>query len=369
MELMRYFTAPALTAVGILGFLWGGPWCWLGMATLVALIAADFGFGMDFEDREVRHPFAFEAVLYFQFVMLTALWGFFLWRIGPASADMALLDYVGATISLSYLTGLGGLPPAHELMHRKHPVPIAFAHLYSTYYLMPVGDLPHIHVHHVHVGTPRDSDTPMRGESIYRFVPRAGWGQMAEGVKIEAARLTKRGISIWSWRSRILWMVVTESALVAVTVAVAGFVGLACLLAAWVLCYFILQGFNYTQHYGLVRVDGAPIAPRHSWNHLTLVDRALAYEIATHSEHHLDPDKPYWNLETHPRAPQMPSIILCFLTTWIPPLWDRWITMPRLRHWDLHFASPEERKLAAAANARASWPSWLAEEERSAAGA
>jgi toluene methyl-monooxygenase len=367
MEILRYFMAPVLTVVGIAGLALGGAWCWLGMATLVALIAADFGLGSDLEPRDVRRPWAFEAVLYLQFASLTALWAFFLWRIGPASADMALFDYVGATISVSYLTGLGGLPAAHELMHRKHPVPIAFAHLYATYYLMPINDLSHIHGHHVHVGTPKDCDTPIRGESIYRFVARAGWGQMAESVRIESARLAKRGIPLWSWRSRILWMVVTEAVLVAVTIAVAGWVGLACLLASWVLGFFILQGFNYTQHYGLIRAEGAPIEPRHSWNHLTLVDRALAYEIATHSGHHLDPDKPYWRLETHPRAPQMPSIILCFLTTWIPPLWDRWITMPRLKEWDLRHASPEERKLAAAANARAGWPDWLGERDAASA--
>lgn len=369
MELIRYFTAPTLTMIGTLGLAWGGAWCWLGIATLVALIPADFSLGMDLEQREAAHPRAFEAVLYFQFLLVTALWGFFLWRIGPASEDMRLLDYVGATISVSYLTGLGGLPAAHELMHRRSKVARAFSHLYATYYLMPINDLSHVHGHHLHVGTPRDCDTPVRGESIYRFVARAGWGQMAESVKIEAARLAKRGISLWSWRSRVLWMVVTESILLAVTFLVAGRVGLACLFGSWLLGYFILQGFNYTQHYGLIRAEGRPIEPRHSWNHLTLLDRALAYEIATHSEHHLDPTKPYWKLEPHPRAPQMPSIILCFLTTWIPPLWDRWITMPRLREWDLHHASPEERKLAAAANAKAGWPDWLADPARASASA
>ncbi|MGH7803418.1 MAG: xylene monooxygenase, partial [Candidatus Binatia bacterium] len=118
-----------------------------------------------------------------------------------------------------------------------------------------------------------------------------------------------------------------------------------------------------TQHYGLLRVEGTPILPHHSWNHLTLLDRALAYEITTHSEHHLDPTAPFHRLKPHPEAPQMPSIIYCFVLSLIPPLWDRLIAMPRLRDWDLHFASLGERKLGLTANARAGWPSWLASAE------
>jgi len=35
--------------------------------------------------------------------------------------------------------------------------------------------------------------------------------------------------------------------------------------------------------------------------------------------------------------------------------------MPRLKNWDLNFASPAERVLAREANRRAGWPDWLAE--------
>jgi len=91
------------------------------------------------------------------------------------------------------------------------------------------------------------------------------------------------------------------------------------------------------------------------------LDRAVAYEITTHSEHHLDAGRQYWRLTPHPKAPQMPSIILCFLLSLVPPLWNRFIAMPRLRRRDLEFASPEERALAAAANKKAGWPNWLGE--------
>lgn len=61
-----------------------------------------------------------------------------------------------------------------------------------------------------------------------------------------------------------------------------------------------------------------------------------------------------------PDAPRMPSALLCLLAALIPPLWERWIVIPRLRHWDEQFATAEERVLAADANRAARWPVWQA---------
>lgn len=74
----------------------------------------------------------------------------------------------------------------------------------------------------------------------------------------------------------------------------------------------------------------------------------------------MDQQVPFHRLEPDRDAPQMPSIALCFLAALVPPLWTRLIAQPRLRHWDLHYATPEERALAAQANAAAGWPDWLA---------
>ena len=46
----------------------------------------------------------------------------------------------------------------------------------------------------------------------------------------------------------------------------------------------------------------------------------------------------------------------------VPPVWFRFIAMPHLRRWDLSFATPDERALAAEANAAAGWPAWLSED-------
>lgn len=57
----------------------------------------------------------------------------------------------------------------------------------------------------------------------------------------------------------------------------------------------------------------------------------------------------------------MPSIFLCFLCGLIPPLWFKYIAKPKLKDWDLNYATDSEKKLARAANKKAGWPDWLAD--------
>jgi hypothetical protein len=88
------------------------------------------------------------------------------------------------------------------------------------------------------------------------------------------------------------------------------------------------------------------------------VVRAAAFEITNHAHHHMDPNVRFHALVPDAEAPRMPSALVCLLAALIPPVWERWIAMPRLRHWDEHFATPEELVLAAEANRAARWPVW-----------
>ena len=54
----------------------------------------------------------------------------------------------------------------------------------------------------------------------------------------------------------------------------------------------------------------------------------------------------------------MPSIVMCFLASFIPRVWEEVIAKPRLKHWDFHHASEVERELARKANQAAGGPEW-----------
>ena len=72
----------------------------------------------------------------------------------------------------------------------------------------------------------------------------------------------------------------------------------------------------------------------------------------------MDPNVRFHALVPDAEAPRRPSALVCLLAALIPPLWERRIAMPRLRHRDEHSATPEERVLAAEASHAARWPVW-----------
>ena len=49
----------------------------------------------------------------------------------------------------------------------------------------------------------------------------------------------------------------------------------------------MLEGVNYMEHYGLVREEGAPIEPKHSWNTNKRISSVLLYNLTRHSSHHI----------------------------------------------------------------------------------
>jgi alkane 1-monooxygenase len=222
-----------------------------------------------------------------------------------------------------------------------------------------MNDLYHVHGHHPLVGTLDDSDTPRRGQTVYGFVYSSLFHGTLVAYGIEKARLAKLGHGPLWWRGRVFQALVSVAVWVSIFCYLAGPMGSVYLVATVAVTFLVLGGFNYTQHYGIVRVPGSPILPHHSWNHLNTFSRAITFEISNHSEHHLDPDKFYELLKTYPEAPQMPSMVLCFLASFVPPVWEKKIAKPLLQHWDTHYANPAEQRLAMAENARAGWPQWV----------
>lgn len=107
--------------------------------------------------------------------------------------------------------------------------------------------------------------------------------------------------------------------------------GLAVAAAAMVFSKLLAEGFNYLQHYGMVRVPGSPVQLHHAWNHLGSIIRPLDVEITTHIEH-FDSRYKYHELKPRPEGAQMPSAFLCFVCALVPPLWEARIARPRLRH-------------------------------------
>jgi xylene monooxygenase subunit XylM len=365
MDALRYYLVPMVTLAAIAGFVLGGPFVWLGIGTFPVLMLLDIALPSDRKMRVRGISAAADFAIYLHFPLMIALYLAFAYSVESGSnliwgAPSSSWQLAGSIASLAWLSSVPTLPVAHELMHRRHWFPRALAKGLSAFYGDPNRDIAHIVTHHVHLDTQKDSDTPPRGQTIYSFVLSATWGSYRDTWEKQGEMLSRMGYSTWSWRNAMWLLPILLGTIVGGATLLAGPVAGIATAVAIFLAKMLIEGFNYFQHYGLIRIEGEPIAKHHAWNHLGMISRPIGVEITNHINHHLDGHTPFYELRPECDAPQMPSLFLCFLCGLVPPIWHRFIAQPRLKDWDTRFASPGERKLADAANAQAGWPQWLA---------
>jgi len=360
MDVLRYYFGVLAQFVGIGGILAGGGWAWLGVAELPLFAVVDSLLGDDLRKRDVRVK---DAVMDIPVVLSSILGPLTLvalaWKIGQEGHST--IAVTGMILSGAWLALVPVVPALHELYHKRTP----WKYVLGTYLQFPYMDctrsVAHMMSHHLHVGTPKDADTAQRGESMYSFIVRTIPGNYRELYATEKATAAKRGVSVWSWQGKLTKAVLAYLGFLGVLLLVGGLGGMAAGFASSLIARLWVEAFNYLQHCGLIRAESEPIAPRHVWNHLAPISRLAAFEITNHCEHHLDAYVPYYRMRPDADGPRMPSAFLCFLVALVPPLWNRLILWPRLRHWDLPFASAAERELARQANRKAGWPDWLSE--------
>ena len=222
---------------------------------------------------------------------------------------------------------------AHELIHRPGRglrrlgtwvfISLLFGHHASAHPL----------VHHVHVATPADPNTARRGESFYRFAPRAWRGSFREGLRAERRRLARRGQP--RWRSPYVTYGLGALAMLGLSVLLAGPAGLAIHLGLALLAQAQLLMSDYVQHYGLRREILAtgkpvPVGPGHSWNSPHPASSALLLNAPRHSDHHVRPGTPWPGLRLEAGLPTLPRPLpVMGVIALAPGAWRR-IMHPRL---------------------------------------
>lgn len=93
---------------------------------------------------------------------------------------------------------------------------------------------------------------------------------------------------------------------------------------------FSFEVITYVHHYGLVRAEDEPAGAQHAWAHHCWITNCLTFNNTFHSDHHLRPWMPYYELHAMHGAPHLPaSYFSMFVVALIPPLWFKLID-PRL---------------------------------------
>ncbi len=358
-DYLRYYSAVVVLAIAYAGFLLGGDWLWLGIATFPGLALLDSLFPRDFSVRHMNSA-AWAAVrVWICTLGPVILYVLFAWRI--AQGGLSSAQILGGVLSCGWMSVVPLIPAAHELYHMRHWFPRTVGHYGHLCILDCTRDIGHVVGHHIDVCTPKDGDTAPRGASLYSFTPRAVVESTLYAYNKEADALRKKGLHPLHYRHRMWRAIAAQLLFQCLLFAIGGWRAVVFALCAMLLARFWVETFNYFQHYGLIRVEGAPIGRRHVWNHLNPLSRIVAFEITNHADHHQNSYLPYYKLQPHRPAIWMPSVFVCFLAALIPPLWQNLIAKPALRKWDLEWATPQERELARAQNRAAGWEDWLAQ--------
>lgn len=360
MDYLRYYIPVMVQFSAIAGFWVGGEGIWVGIISLPLFGLVDSVLPNDMRPRRVYNKGLADIP-----VWLCSLLTPILYLVAAAwvqrSPDISTTQYMGAVLSLAWMSVIPLVPATHELYHQRG----AFRRFVGRYcqvsYFDCTREIAHVVGHHIHVASVRDGDTAKRGTSLYKFTVNAVLVSTKESLRTECDSLEKQGFGRWSIRHRlwkaILAQVIFQSAIFLIGGWRANVVALAGMIGA----RFWVESFNYFQHYGLIRLEGAPIARRHVWNHLKPLSRIMGFEITNHADHHTNSYAAYHELVPDRQWIAMPSVFVCFFTALIPPIWHEMIIKPALKRWDNEMATPEERRLARAQNEAAGWPDWFDE--------
>lgn len=267
---------------------------------------------------EKRHPampesagssVGYRAVLYaaaaIQFVLVSLFLGF--------AADKSTAGTVGVVMTMGVMCGSFGINVSHELMHGRRHFDRTLAACLACVCCLGQFVVEHW-FHHVDVATPLDPVTAPRGRSLWRHVISSSSGSLLKAWlrrPVQMIQLTLLQAAIWA----SFWFI-------------SGWRAVLLLFAASIVGVFLLECFNYVQHYGLERrwlgQRYERPGPQHSWVSLCSNSRRFLFNLPLHADHHLHGGRPYQDLRSIDGERHLPTGYMgCVLLAMLPPLWRR----------------------------------------------
>jgi len=249
-------------------------------------------------------------------------------------------ELAGLVFGMGVVSGTIGINYSHELMHQKAPAERWMADLLLGSVLYSHFQSEHLRVHHLYIGTPRDSVTARYNEGFHRFFPRVLVQSVRSAWKAESALLARRELT-WRDRANPFWRyAVLQAGFLSVALALGGWLGLGLFLLQAAVAIWQLELVNYIEHYGLTRRHLGEgryehVLPRHSWNSGHKVSNWLLINLQRHSDHHYKPDRRFPLLQTYgaDKAPQLPyGYPAMTALAMVPPLWRR-VMNRKVRDW------------------------------------
>lgn len=374
LDYLKYFLFHALGLFAIAAIIAGGHYITQELLVMLAFfVVGDAIFGDDTTTPTFKHPGILTAQLWLALPFLILAVFAAVWSISPgdqlgfggwiasltdydaiAARDAtAFADHVSTVILTGLMIGMVGTITAHELTHRTwDPISMFIGRWLLAFSFDTAFAVEHVYGHHRYVSTEHDPATAPRGRNVYHHIVASTIKGNISAWKIEARRLARKGHGLFSPHNAVIRGYLMSALLVGAAWAMGGAVG----AGFFVLCALwgkaLLEIVNYMEHYGMVRNPHTPVQPRHSWNINKRISSWSMFNLTRHSHHHAQGEVPYQDLKPFPDAPMMINgYLTTILVAMIPPLWHAKMA-PKVLDWDRAFATAEELKLAASANAR-----------------
>ncbi len=357
----------------------GGPWILItGGIAGAFLFLGDHFMGDYLDEPEYAHPGILNLQLYLILPLLAIASLAQAWMLGTgdflgigtaiqtvtgfdvfaARENTGILSIAGTVLVVGVLIAAAGTNVGHELTHRTWSrLDMILGRWMLAFSANPDFAVEHVYNHHAHVATIGDPATARRKDTnIWLWFPGAIWHEHTAAWRFELSRLRKIGKPVLSTENAMLRGYAMVLVLAGIFFAAAGWLGVGVFLVTALVGKLTLEVANYMEHFGLVRVPGEPVQPRHSWNTNKRMSSFVLYSLTRHSAHHEQGDLPFWVLKPYPDAPEMPhGYAGTFLAALCPPLWRRVIT-PLLLEWDAKQASPAELEIVRKENALSDIP-------------
>ena len=272
--------------------------------------------------------------------------------------NLHAIDKISLVAISSLFIGVMGTVPGHELVHRKAK---KFDMFIGNWLLSLSWDcafaIEHVYGHHKNVGLSIDPATAKRGENIYRFIIRAIVNEQKDAWKIFLSQNKKGKSSFLSLKNKMITGYLRSLLITLLAYIISGAEGMIIFLLCAFIAKSLLEVINYTEHYGLVRVPGQKVRPRHSWNSNSVMSSIFLYNVTRHSSHHEKASLKYWELYPYKGAPKMPYgyLSMLYLAIFLPPVFHK-LMCKKLIEWDSKYASKSERILAENQNLNSGLP-------------
>ncbi len=330
MPRLPFLISYTLFPLHLLGLELRGPWCFLTLGYVFALIPLlDWLSGRSYREADLAAPRSrfHDRVLEAWLPLQVAVLSWTLYRIHQS--PVTGWELVGLCTSMGAISGGGGINIAHELVHRPGRFHRALAELLMTMVGYAHFCIEHVHGHHRRACTPEDPVSARRGEWIYAFFFRAVVDGARSAWRIEGERCRRGGIAALDLRNRRLRYPAAFLSLALVVLLASSGLGLGLFLGQALFAVMLLESADYIEHYGLERralADGRweRMGAHHSWNSTHRLTSAFLFHLTRHSDHHLVASRPYDQLRARPDSPSLPAgYPTMMLLAYVPPLWFR----------------------------------------------